>query len=231
MTAHSPRRLVLALSFGAALATSQVIAGGWAVITVAHLPDSVIVGEPMTLAYVVRQHGAHLLKGLTGRVTATNAGREVVAAARADKHEPRYTATLTLPNAGEWTITIDSGFAGRGTLTLLPLPAVASTEPVAAMPIAERGRRLFVAKGCATCHGVSGADLPASPMHLLTLVPHKYQAEYLAQVLAAPALIPRSSASAFRMPKLELEKGEIEALVAFINRKPVPTAASNDHRR
>lgn len=202
------------------VATTAIHAGGWAVITVQHLPEQIVAGEPVTLAYVVRQHGVHALGGLSGRVTARGGGRAIVVEAVADKQQGHYTAALTFPNAGEWSIIIDSGFAGRGTLELLPLKVTGRTERAVTLSAEQRGQQLFVAKGCATCHRVDGKELPGALLQGPALVPQKYQAEYLAQVLANPALIPRSPAYGFRMPDLSLQKPEIAALVSFITARP-----------
>lgn len=220
------RSHLLFIAAASFVATTAIHAGGWAVITVEHLPEQIVAGEPVTLAYVVRQHGAHPLGGLSGRVTARGGGRAVVADAVAGKQEGHYTATLTFPNAGEWSIAIDSGFAGRGTLELLPLKVAARTEPDSPLSAEQRGRHLFVAKGCATCHRVDGKELPGGLLQGPALVPQKYQAEYLAQVLANPALIPRSPAFGFRMPNLSLQKPEIAALVSFINARPSSSATA-----
>jgi mono/diheme cytochrome c family protein len=223
---RTPLLFIAAASF---VATSAIHAGGWAVITVEHLPDSIVAGEPVTLGYVVRQHGERPLGGLSGRVTARGGGRAIVADAVAGKQAGHYTAALTFPNAGEWSITIDSGFAGRGTLALVPLKVAGRTEPAALLSAEQRGRHLFVAKGCATCHRVDGRELPGGLLQGPALVPQKYQGEYLAQVLANPALIPRSPAYGFRMPNLSLQKPEIAALVSFINARP-SSATTTAHK-
>jgi hypothetical protein len=75
----------------------------------------------------------------------------VSAAAQPGASAGQYRATVTLPHAGAWTITVYSGF-GNSNVTLLPLPAVGPGRAVAAVAAAERGRQLFVAKGCLTCH-------------------------------------------------------------------------------
>src|SRR5512146_3100034 len=125
--------------------------GGWAVITVENLPDQVVVGQPVTLDFTVRQHGRTLLSNLNARVVAEGGGDRVNAAAQPGGSEGRYQATVTLPHSGVWTITIYSGF-GNNNVSLLPLTAVGPGRPVAVLAAAERGRQLFVAKGCLTCH-------------------------------------------------------------------------------
>jgi hypothetical protein len=48
------------------------------------------------------------------------------------------------------------------------------------------------------------------------LTPRRYQADYLAKLLANPS-IARTPGQQFEMPNLQLKAGEIAALVAFIN--------------
>jgi hypothetical protein len=182
-------------------------AGGWAAITVEDLPEYVVAREPVNLTFTVRQHGVTRLNGLKARVDATAGRLEATAAAVPGREAGQYTATLILPEVGDWTLTIHSGFHSSST-TLMPLKAIepGSRAPLA-LPAAERGRRLFVAKGCVTCHdGRVGPDLTG----------RRYPAEYLGQFLANPAIAPRRSRTA-EMPNLNLKPLEIAALVAFIN--------------
>ena len=81
-------------------------------ITVERTPDTVVVGEPVTVTYAVRQHGQRLLSGLQGRIEARLAGN----GHPRHRHRPprredgHYAATLTLPRPGTWTLDIVSGF-------------------------------------------------------------------------------------------------------------------------
>jgi mono/diheme cytochrome c family protein len=210
------KRCGLLVAVASLVAATTISAGGWAVITVDALPEYIRAGEPFTLAYTVRQHGARLVGGLHGRVEARAGMLQVVADARPGKHEGHYVAMLSVPKPGDWSLTIQSGFGGHGTLALLPLSAVERAARPAPLHPSGRGRQLFLAKGCATCHRIEGKALPAGP-HGPPLLPHKFQAEYLAGILANPALLPPSANYAFRMPNLGLDPREIGALVAFIN--------------
>ena len=78
------------------LAAAVLGAGGWAVITVVRTPDTVAVGEPVTVTYAVRQHGQQLLNGLNGRIEARFGGTVFPAAATALAEDGHYAATLTL---------------------------------------------------------------------------------------------------------------------------------------
>jgi hypothetical protein len=129
----------------------------------------------------------------------------------------RYAGTLTL-DPGEWTITVHSGF-GRSRLSMLPIAVVPSGAPAPARPSpAERGRRLFVAKGCVTCH--VHREAPAGEAYVGPVGPEltdrRYGLEYLARFLADPGAQERASEER-RMPNLGLDSAETAALVAFIN--------------
>jgi mono/diheme cytochrome c family protein len=195
----------------------HVSAGGWAVVTVDTLPESAVVGAPIQLSFAVRQHGHMLTDGLKPRVYAVAGKDQISSAAAPSGKEGRYSATLTFPRPADWTVTIDSGFIGSR-LTLLPLPVVSDASHAAApMTAVGRGLRLFVAKGCVTCHqnGLSGnTSLGFAP----ALVAGKHQDGLLASILLKPeAVLARSPQPVGPMPNLGLQPDEVTALVAFIN--------------
>jgi len=188
-------------------------AGGWAVVTVGKMPDTVVVGQPVTLTYAVRQHGQRLLSGLNGRIEARFGGARITATAARLPEEGHYTATFTLPSAGTWTVDIHSGFDNRP--GRVALHAIEPGTVVAAPSPAERGQGLFVSKGCVTCHleGMSGAP---------TLEASGYEPGYLTRFLTRP---PQPEGNEWRMPDLRLDQAEVASLVAFLNARR-PTAAS-----
>jgi mono/diheme cytochrome c family protein len=203
---------------------ATVHAGGWAVITLDTVPDRLVAGVPTSISFMVRQHGAHPVDGLSPVVEATSGARLVKANALPAGRTGQYAATLTLDRPGEWTIKVHSGF-GASRLTLLPLAVVAPGEHPAPPSPVERGRRLFAGKGCATCHR---SDLRTDTTQAYVgpdLVPGKYQADYLARALANPAVIVPRPDSPFRMPNLGLTAAEIDPLVAYLT-APVATAAT-----
>jgi hypothetical protein len=194
------------------LAAGVLQAGGWVVITVTDIPDAVPVGQPVTLTYAVRQHGSHLLGGLTGRVEARSGPRVIRLATLPASERGHYTATLTLPSVGDWTVDIASGFGGQYDAARITLQAVDQGRPAPALSDAEGGRRLFAAKGCITCHvheRVDGRSIAAGP----ALTARKYEPEYLTRFLAHPS----SARADGEMPDLKLDAREIGRLVAFIN--------------
>ena len=193
-------------------------AGGWSVVTVQELPDHAVAGRPIALGYVVRQHGMMPVPGLHGRVVARSGALEVAADAQPGSRGGLYAARLTLPKSGAWTITVHSGFMDTKA-TLLPLRVVDAGSAAPVVAEAERGRHLFVAKGCVTCHGHAAAGAAAEMRSLPVgpdLTDRRLPAEYLARFLADPS-IKTVWTSSNRMPNLELAPREIAALVAFVN--------------
>ena len=199
------------------------IYGGWAAITVEDLPDYGVVRQPLNLTFTVRQHGFTKLNDLEPRVEARGAGTTAAAVAVRAKEGGQYTARLVLPQAGDWTITIHSGF-GNSRLTLVPMPVIEpAAQALATLSASDRGRRLFVAKGCVTCHlhrDVSGSGVVAVGPELTS---RRLAPEYLQRFLADPSITGNSN----RMPNLDLKSAEIAALIAFLNKPEGQTGAGN----
>jgi mono/diheme cytochrome c family protein len=203
----------------AALGATPVSIGGWAVITVDDLPQTLAVGQPTRIEFMVRQHGVTPLDQLTPTIVASDDKRgasEVTASAIKSGPAGHYVATLVVPRTGDWTVTINSGF-GASRVTLYPIPATTTPthSPDDNAP-ADVGRRLFVAKGCVTCHVHDAAAGNNSIAVGPNLTPRRYQADYLAKLLANPT-IARTPGQQSTMPNLGLKTAEIAALVAFIN--------------
>jgi mono/diheme cytochrome c family protein len=212
----SKKRWVLAVPGLLLLAAFARHVGGWAVISVQDLPDYAVAGQPITLTYAVRQHGVELLSGLKGSVVATSGSAKVNVDAKGTEKLGHYAATLTLPNAGEWKLSIESGFR-TSKLSSIPMRVVVAGGPAApTLAPEEKGRRLFVAKGCVTCHTHSDSKAEignGAP----ELTGKKFAPSYLAEFLANPSIKPPARKDAWIMPNLQLKQREIAALVAFIN--------------
>jgi mono/diheme cytochrome c family protein len=213
------KRAVLGLlGVVAALATVAAIRfGGWAVVSVESVPDYLLVGTSTELTFTVRQHGMNRLDDLSPTIVAKSGSREVTARATRLPNA-RYRADLVVPTAGDWRVVINTGF-GRSRGNLLPIKALA-TAPASAVVVADadRGRMLFAAKGCITCHVHDGVDArgeasDAGP----DLTNKRFAASYLAQYLADPSIKPANTPNGPRMPNPELKPGDISLLVAFIN--------------
>lgn len=189
--------------------------GGWATITVEDLPDYVVARQPVDLAFTIRQHGVSPMNDLGPVIEATTGKLRTTAKAARGKAPGEYVVALNLPEPGEWTVTIHSNF-GPSRVTLLPLRATGAgaLSPPTFTP-AERGHRLFVAKGCITCHvhrEVKGSGVVKAGPELTEV---RYAADYLTRFLENPAIKPPTGPN--RMPNLQLKPKEIAALVAFLN--------------
>ena len=146
---------VLALS-GLLIAATPESYGGWATVTLLEVPEYLEVGTPTTLSFKIRQHGQTVLwdreptlilgdAGLLSRIFKQNR-------VRAQKGEAWgvYEATITPETPGELAITIDTDLFGWR-VDLLPFRVVARESGAVVLSDAERGRQLFVAKGCVSC--------------------------------------------------------------------------------
>src|ERR1051325_3253555 len=93
--------------------------GGWAVITVDDLPEYAVAGKPIDLSFAVRQHGVKLMGDVQPSVELSGPGKNPssVLATKAGNH---YKATMTLPRAGDWTLTVRSGW-GNSDVSLVPI--------------------------------------------------------------------------------------------------------------
>lgn len=216
-----PRRPLMLLAIATASASVSAFAfGGWAVITLDDLPSHFTVGQPVTLSFVVRQHGVtpmndvkptiearlgNMVTGTTIQVPATRAGRA-----------GQYTAAFTVPKTGEWRVTVKSGF-GNSNITLDPIQAVDAGKTVAMIADAERGKQLFVAKGCITCHVNDRVEAKGIVSDIgPNLSDKQYDPAYLAMWLKNPKIRPRTNPNN-EMPDLRLSDREVAALTAFVN--------------
>ena len=196
--------------------------GGWAVVTVENLPDQLVAGTPYNLTFSIRQHGDNMLSDLTPHLEVKSKSGEQKVRAVASNKAGYYTATLNAPQAGELAVDIQTNW-GKSHLKLLPITAVAPGARHVSYTEAERGHRLFVAKGCVICHQhAKVAD--SGPYNVgPNLTDRRFAKEYLAQFLADPSIKPPTAKT--RMPKLNLSPAEIAAVSAFINSDaPVRTA-------
>ena len=186
-------------------------AGGWAVVTVVRTSDTVVLGQPVTVTYAVRQHGQTLLNDLQGRIEARLGKTAITVAATPLPEKGHYAATVTFPFAGAWTLDIESGFmSSKGTATLRVVEPGVKVSPLSSET---RGQRLFESKGCARCHLEAWSTAPK-------ISPTGYESGYLTRFLTSP---PKPTAGEWRMPDLGLTADEVASLVAFIN---APKASS-----
>ena len=208
------KRLMIA---GLALTTIAAARwGGWAVVTVENAPDHFVVGKPTTFDFVVRQHGHDPLKELRPEIEARSGARRVEGRAWETPNAGVYRASITIPETGDWAVTIESGF-GPSKGRLLPKPAIGANAPAPTRTEAERGRQLFASAGCVTCHTHTALDFePLLKNAAPDLSNKRFAPDYLAKFLADPSIKPKSQ-DMMQMPNLRLRETDIASLVAFIN--------------
>jgi mono/diheme cytochrome c family protein len=193
--------------------------GGWAIVSIVDPPTHLVAGAPNVIEFAVRQHGDQPLGNLNPNVSARSGVRWVRAHAE-QVGQGTYRATLNVPTvsgSGEWRIKVDADFGdSRG--ELVPLRAIAKGETAPRLTDSERGRHLFAAKGCVSCHVHSSVDIvgqlkSAGP----DLSGRRFPAEYLSRFLADPSIKTSTANNGVKMPNPRLRPQEISALIAFIN--------------
>jgi cytochrome c551/c552 len=188
--------------------------GGWAVVSVQDPPDHFIVDKPTTFDFVVRQHGGNPLDGLTPSVSARKGVRWVNGAVTPRPEPGTYRATI--PSAGEWSTTIESGF-GPSKGRMLAKRAITAGDPAPRITSTEKGRQLFASAGCVTCHYHSAVDIkPLWDFKAPDLTDKRFAADYLAKFLADPSIKPKLG-DRMQMPNPQLRRSDIASLIAFIN--------------
>lgn len=215
---------MLALAGALGLAGAEAM-GGWAVISVENPPEVLEAGATYQLEYTVRGHGEAPLGRLSGQVRIKPAeGPAFEVAAAPAGRTGRYRASFRVPASDHVVLTVASGFGppGYSTLTLVPVPVI---RPGTVRPVAsptDRGRALFVAKGCGTCH--INNDVPewaaaneASRNLAPDLTGRKLASDYVRQRLTNPRSLPNIGSGPVRMPDLGLAPAEVDALVALLS--------------
>jgi hypothetical protein len=214
--------------------SAAAYAGGPPILTTSKAPEYFVVGKAETLVFTVRvfccDHEPMNLKSYAVRAAAAGV-RGVEFRATPTGKAGEYTVTLTLPAPGDWAITVD--LYGWNPSTLSPQWHRKAILPGRRVPdslsLVARGERNFFEKGCITCHVNHEVAAPGREpwgsreevdRALLgtgtpDLTGRTFPADYLAQFLANPP----SDKKGFAMPNLNLDKDDIAALVAFINRE------------
>jgi len=198
------------LKFATILVGGLSAMGGWAVVTVKDVPEYFVAGQQYTIEFQVRQHGRTLLNGLQPELlVGAGSGRKETIPAVPRPATGTYAATFTAPSTGSLLLTIKSGW-GSSELNLLPQIVVARGTKRPAMGAADRGRMLFVAKGCTICH--ASADASDDNNHLKVgpdLDGGRLTRQYVLQKITNPA--------SQIMPDLGLSDAEAAAIAAFLS--------------
>jgi mono/diheme cytochrome c family protein len=230
------RSAIAVLVVSLVLAGAAPSMGGWAVITVRDLPERLVVGEPTEITFRMLQHGERPLTGRSPSVYIKGEGGSVLASMRRPAARETsagvYTATVTPSRPGAAEIVIDGDWH-EAKVTLLPIRVTRAGERVAAQPVHERGRQLFVAKGCQTCHvkrdepgAARGIQVAAGP----ELTGRTFPDEWLSRKLENPARDRIRANDWMVMPDLGLRAAEVAALTSYINRPAVSAGISSGAR-
>jgi hypothetical protein len=137
--------LVLAAAVGALALPLAAAAGGWATVGFEPLPDGMSAGGTWKPTIFVKQHGVTPLAGLQPLVVIEDAetGETMRFSATEASETGAYSAAVVFPAAGDWRITIHSGF-GDSQVTYGPVrigaPGSGSDSPV--LPLAVAGLAL-----------------------------------------------------------------------------------------
>ena len=109
------------------LPAAGALAGGWVVITLEAMPEQMRAGEPLTLSFMVRQHGKTPTHDVSPVLTATNkdTGRQIRAEAAPASKVGRFTVEVSFPVAGDWEWSI-SAEPFQQTATFAPLTVLAA---------------------------------------------------------------------------------------------------------
>jgi hypothetical protein len=93
------------------LLATAASAGGWAVVTLDSMPTGIIVDQPVSVGFTIRQHGITPLRSDGVRVRGVHEdGDSFVIKAKHDE-AGHYNASLTFERAGKWHWAVASGLA------------------------------------------------------------------------------------------------------------------------
>ena len=223
------------------------MAGGWAVVTLDELPHGAVAREPLTVGFMIRQHGqtAWVYDDVKVRAFNNHAGQSLIVLARPEGVAGHYVATLTFPAAGSWNWSIASGlWPDNQPMPVLevresraaPLPVVVWTGDIrlgvtrqaarlgltpADVNPSRQGQELFLAKGCIVCHthrAIAEQRQGFDDMQIGPNLTHlSADSDFLHRWLKDPSAIKPGT----YMPTLGLSDSEIDSLVAFL----LPAAA------
>jgi mono/diheme cytochrome c family protein len=210
------RKISIAAVFVLFLVLSLMIpafGGGWAVVTLDHLPEQVIADKPVSIDFMLRGHGVTPVTtdGLSIEAHHLESSERLSASAVSGDSEGHYTAVLTFPRAGAWEWGVSMGpysfIQSMPTLDVLPaeLASPADVRPSSASLIPA----LWTA---------AGVSLALAVGLLLRRKPIRWAAALAASALVAGSLGMAISAypasGAFRNPEHNLPGPEYSMAVS-----------------
>jgi hypothetical protein len=122
------RVIVVLGALVAALAVAPIASsGGWATVGFEPLPDGMSAGATWTPTIFIKQHGVTPLTGLQPVLEISDeSGTPQTFDVRETAEAGVYEADVVFPSAGDWTLTIHSGF-GDSHVTYGPFPIGTTT--------------------------------------------------------------------------------------------------------
>jgi hypothetical protein len=137
--------LIFLLILAFPLLSLPVYAGGWATVSITSMPEELYAGRPFTIEFMVRQHGnkpVHDLYWDNNRripvepvisLGSAEAKGKLMFKAQPVKQPGLFKAEITLPDEGEWFLSIDPNPLGGVTefdpLNVLPASAAPAVGP------------------------------------------------------------------------------------------------------
>lgn len=117
--------IVLSALVAALVVPGAASGGGWAAVGIAPLADGVNAGETWRTEITVLQHGRTPLDGLSPKLRISGEGGARTFDATPTGKTGVYEARVVFPEAGRWSVVVDSGF-GDSRLTYGPVTIGAS---------------------------------------------------------------------------------------------------------
>lgn len=136
-------------------------AGGWAVVTLDHLPAQIVANQPIKIGFAVRQHGRTLLNGLHPvlAVSRSDSTQAFTAIATQEGTEGHYAATLTFPESGTWRWTIDAFGSRQPMPDLNVLESAPARQVTTAAVIPQWAYWVLLVAGVLGAVGIAGLAL------------------------------------------------------------------------
>lgn len=108
------------------LLAAPALAGGWVVITLDALPAEIRAGEPLTIGFMVRQHGQTPTNGVSPTLHARNGttGESISVGAQQSGETGHFVVEVVFPTEGQW----------EWSLTASPFPQEGQFAPLTVLP-------------------------------------------------------------------------------------------------
>ena len=135
-----------------ALLPAVVLAGGWVVVTLDNVPQSIQAGKEFTVGFIVRQHGKTPLEGGSGTLVFQHdaSGEQMSVQTTEEGQAGHYTARVTLPREGTWSWRIEFWQTHQMPPLTAGMAVAPGAAPVAWPRLAGAGALIGLALACLT---------------------------------------------------------------------------------